>query len=72
MQGFFRQKPKDIPQDDGQQGPSFDFEVFLKLNDKMVARISSKITHWHQRAYDEGELVDFMNKFLAPREDWTD
>ena len=72
MQGIFRQRPEDILQDDDQQGSSFDSEIFLKLNDRMLARISSQITHWHQRMYDEGELVDFINKFLAPWEDWTD
>ena len=70
--GIFRQMPEDIPLGNAQEDLSTQPEILLKLDRKAIARISTQILHWHQRLYNEGELVDLINKHLAPWEDWTD
>ena len=70
--GIFRQIPEDIPQGNSQKDLSTSSEVLLKLDNKAITRISTQIIHWHQRLCNEGELIDLINKYLAPWEDWTD
>ena len=69
MQDILRQTPDEVPQGDSQQDSDSDSEVFLKVDEKAATRISSQILYWHRRMYDECELIDFVNKHLAPWED---